>query len=83
MKEARQINCLSQEKAAQLLGYENGSKLSKVENCTSVTTVSLPLVINAAELYDVSTDYLLGFSDDWERDVIVRQENQLKNGLHD
>jgi transcriptional regulator with XRE-family HTH domain len=63
---ARELCNMSQVVAAQQLGYANPSKLSKVENATDTVSVPLWLIAQAARVYEVSTDYLLGFSDDWE-----------------
>ncbi len=66
LREARELCNLSQSVAAQRLGYANPSKLSKVEGATDTQSVPLWLIARAAQLYEVSADYLLGLSDDWE-----------------
>jgi transcriptional regulator with XRE-family HTH domain len=77
MKEARDICGYSQIKAAELLGYENSSKLAKIEGATDTNSVPLWLIIKAAHTYDVSIDFLFGMSNDWERDPVVSQQRQV------
>ena len=69
LKASRELNNLSLSEAAARLGYSNPSKLSKVENATDTNSVPLWLIRDAARLYDVSTEYLFGLSDDWETGV--------------
>lgn len=66
MKESRELCNLSLSEAARLLGYTNPSKLSKVENATDTLSVPFWLIPQAAKLYDVSTEFLFGLSDEWE-----------------
>lgn len=66
MKEARELCNMSQIAAAKLLGYANPSKLSKVELATDTNSVPLALIRRAAQVYDVSVDFLFGMTDDWE-----------------
>lgn len=77
MREARDLCGYTQIKAAKLLGYKNSSKLAKVEGATDTNTVPLWLIVKASSVYDVSTDFLFGFSDDWERDPVVSQQRQI------
>ena len=69
MREARELSNLSLSEAARRLGYANPSKLSKVENATDTNSVPLRLIRDAAELYDVSADYIFGLADDWETGI--------------
>lgn len=69
MREAREMNNFSLSEAARRLGYANPSKLSKVENATDTNSVPVFLIRDAAELYDVSADYIFGLADDWETGV--------------
>jgi transcriptional regulator with XRE-family HTH domain len=69
LKASRELCNLSLSEAARRLGYSNPSKLSKVENATDTNSVPLWLIRDAAELYDVSTDYLFGLADDWETGI--------------
>jgi len=69
LRASRELNNLSLSEAARRLGYSNPSKLSKVENATDTNSVPLRLIRDAARIYDVSTEYLFGLSDDWETGV--------------
>lgn len=69
MREARELLNMSQLEAAERLGYENSSKLAKIENASDTNSVPLALVMRAAQLYDVSVDFLFGLSEDWEPGV--------------
>ena len=69
LREARELNNLSQSEAARRLGYANPSKLSKLEAASDTNSVPLWLIAAAARLYCVSTDYIMGISDDWETGV--------------
>lgn len=66
LKSSRELSNLSLSEAARRLGYSNPSKLSKVENATDTNSVPLWLIRDAAQLYDVSTEFLFGLSEDWE-----------------
>lgn len=66
MRQARELCNLSQSEAARRMGYANPSKLSKVEAATDTNSVPLWLIAKAAEVYSVSSDYLLNLSEDWE-----------------
>lgn len=66
LKESRELCNLSLSEAARLLGYSNPSKLSKVENSTDTLSVPFWLIPAAAQLYDVSTEFLFGLTDEWE-----------------
>lgn len=66
LKASRVLCNLSLSEAARRLGYANPSKLSKVENATDTNSVPLWLIRDAAELYEVSTEYFFGLSDDWD-----------------
>ncbi|MEG3156843.1 helix-turn-helix domain-containing protein [Lysobacter zhanggongensis] len=69
MRQARELCNLSQSEAAKRLGYANPSKLSKVEAATDTNSVPLWLICGAASLYEVSVDFLFGFTDDFETGV--------------
>jgi transcriptional regulator with XRE-family HTH domain len=83
MKAAREVCGFSQIKAAELFGYENSSKLAKIENATDTNSIPLWLIVKAAKTYDVSIDFLFGLSDDWERDPVVSQQRQIGAWLFD
>lgn len=63
---ARALCGLTLQEAAERMGYTNPSGLYKVENTPS--SVQLWVIVKAAKVYEVSTDYLLGLTDDWEPD---------------
>jgi len=69
MKEAREMLNMSQLEAAQRLGYANSSKLAKIEHASDTNSIPLTVVQRAAQLYDVSVDFLFGLSEDWEPGV--------------
>jgi transcriptional regulator with XRE-family HTH domain len=77
MKEAREIAGFTQIQAAALLGYSNSSKLAKVELASDTNSVPLWLIPKAAIVYDVSTDFLFGISEDWERDPTVSNQRNI------
>ena len=66
LREARELCTMSQQRAAEALGYLNSSKLAKIEGASDTNSIPLPLITRAARLYDVSVDFLFGAADDWE-----------------
>ena len=81
MRHARELCNLSQSAAAKRLGYANPSKLSKVESATDTNSVPLWLIRKAAEVYEVSVDFLFGFTDDWEVGARMTQEREVSAWL--
>lgn len=81
MREARDLAAYSQIKAAKKMGYRNSSRLNKIECGTDVSSISVDTIIKAANIYNVSTDFLLGLSDDWERDAKIAQEIDISKYL--
>ena len=81
MKEARNLAGYSQSKAAEILGYKNSSKLSKVEQATDTNSIPLWLIQRAALVYEVSVDWLFGLSDDWEISHRMLQERNTEHWL--
>ncbi len=69
LKASRELCNLSLSEAARRLGYANPSKLSKVENASDTNSVPIRLIRDAARIYEVSTEYLFGLSDDFEAGV--------------
>ena len=69
LKASRELCNLSLSEAARRLGYANPSKLSKVENATDTNSVPIRLIRDAARIYEVSTEYLFGLSEEWETGV--------------
>lgn len=82
-REARELVPMTQLSAAEKLGFSNSSKLAKIENGMDTSTVHFYTIWKAAQLYNVSVDFLYGLSDDWERDPIVYQERQIGAWLHE
>ncbi|MBL1266141.1 helix-turn-helix domain-containing protein, partial [Methylomicrobium sp. RS1] len=81
MVQARELCGFSQKKAAKLLGYGNSSKLAKIEGATDTNSVPLWLIPKAAEVYEVSIDYLFGVSECWQREPIAAQEQHVEKWL--
>lgn len=78
---AREMNGLSGVEAAALLGYQNSSKLSKIEHVNDPETIPAFLPYKAAIVYQVSLDFLFGLSDDWQRDPVISQQCQIQRVL--
>jgi transcriptional regulator with XRE-family HTH domain len=71
MRQARELCGMGQKDAARRLGYKGSgsSRLNKIENCSDTLNIPNHIIVRAAKLYDVSTDFLFGLSDDWETDL--------------
>jgi transcriptional regulator with XRE-family HTH domain len=76
-REARELNNLQLTTAAKKLGYQNGSKLSKIENASDTLSIPTYILVRAAKLYGVSMDYLFGLTEDWDGDPLNRLQNQF------
>lgn len=81
LKEARELNNMSQQEAARLFGYRNSSKLSKMERAVNSKTVPLVVIAKAARIYQVSIDYLFGLSADWDTGARMTQERETSAWL--
>ena len=83
MKESRDLCNLTQQEAARLLGFgfENSSCLAKVELGTYTKSIDINLAIKAAQIYDVSLDFLFGLSGEWERDPVLTQQKNIEGWL--
>lgn len=81
MREAREMCNLSQTAAARRLGYANSTKLAKVENASDTNSVPLWLIVRAANLYDVSVDFLVGATEGFERDPMERDAISIHRWL--
>ncbi|KJV08023.1 helix-turn-helix domain-containing protein [Methylocucumis oryzae] len=68
LKFSREKNGISQEKAAATLGYRNSSQLSKIEKAVDSRLPPIEKLIEMATLYEVSIDFVLGQTDDWDID---------------
>jgi len=76
MKEARELCRLKLYEAAQLIGL-NTDKLEKIEGGTDFDAIPLSAIQRAAKIYDVSADFLLCISEDWEHDPVIRQQRDF------
>jgi transcriptional regulator with XRE-family HTH domain len=78
---ARKLNGLDQKEAAAKLDYKNSSQLSKIENGEAPLPKSL--LRKAAIAYGVSTDWLLGLSNEPERDPQVARTMGVMRAVHE
>jgi transcriptional regulator with XRE-family HTH domain len=81
LAEARQLCKLPRHVAADRLGISD-DLLAKIESGVDVETIPLKWVRQASLIFDVSVDYLFGFSDDWEVDPKIRQDRAFAAYLH-
>jgi transcriptional regulator with XRE-family HTH domain len=66
LKAARDLACLSTDEAARRLGIKSPSRLTRAEHPSHPKGITPQLLADAARVYGVSADYLLGRADDWE-----------------
>ena len=66
LKSARDLACLSTDEAARRLGIKSPSRLTRAEHSSYPKGITPQLLADAARVYGVSADYLLGRADDWE-----------------
>ena len=59
---------LSQIVAAKQIGYSNSTKLSKIETGKHSSQIPIWVLKRAAQVYDVSLDYLMGITESMERE---------------
>ncbi|MGZ4088826.1 MAG: helix-turn-helix domain-containing protein [Bacteroidia bacterium] len=76
LKEGRELCKHSLETAAQLIGI-SADDLRALEGDYSVYSIPLWLIHRAAQIYDVSVDYLFGMNADWENCAEVRLERDF------
>jgi transcriptional regulator with XRE-family HTH domain len=77
---ARNLNSLDQKEAAAKLGYKNSSQLSKVESGDAPLPKSL--LRKASLAYGVSSDWLLGLSNEPERDPQIAGQMAVMRAVH-
>ena len=77
LKLARELNQLSMQEAATRMGFANKASLSKFETAKHVAGIPLWVIAKAAEVYEVSADYLLGVTDDWQVAPRIRQSREV------
>lgn len=75
---ARNLNGLNQSDAAAQLGYRTSSQLSQWEQARRMAP--LTELISAAKLYRVSLDFLVGISDDPDRDPTTVERQEILTG---
>ena len=75
-KSREDLCCMNQGKAAQLIGISQ-KKLCVYEHCTDGVIPDITVIIKAAKIYNVSADYLLGLTDDFETDINIRNEREI------
>lgn len=70
LRESREMAGMSQKDSAKRLGYQNSSKLAKIEKGQGT---SIPLIVlrDAVIMYDVSLDYIFGVTATMERDDVA------------
>ena len=83
LRAARELSCFSQSDAAKLLGYQNSSKLSKIEKLMNSKNIPLAVLKKAADVYQVSLDYLFGRTDDWGTTSRQNQNREVSAWLFD
>ncbi len=66
LKSARDLACLSTDEAARRLGIKSPSRLTRAEHSSYPKGITPRLLADAARVYGVSADYLLGRADDWD-----------------
>jgi hypothetical protein len=72
---------LSLSAAAAMLGVDS-EFLKRLESGVDIENCPMFLIKRASELYDVSIDFIFGFSDDWENCAEVKFERQIGWALH-
>ncbi|OQK16735.1 hypothetical protein AU255_02170 [Methyloprofundus sedimenti] len=82
LMESRRLCLLNRRQAADLLGVDE-FYLGRLENALDADHVQLELIRRAAEVFDVSIDYLFGITDDWERDPVVCYERQVGQWMYE
>lgn len=74
LRAAREMCNLSQQTAAKRLGYNNPSRLCRLEKGLDNSSVPLWLILRAAQVYQVSVDWLFGTTDDCESGLTIDRE---------
>ncbi len=66
VKSARDLAGLSTAEAAKRLGIKSASRLTRAEHSSYPNGITPQLLADAARVYGVSADYILGRADDWK-----------------
>lgn len=82
LKIARELCSMSLAEAASRLGFSTQASLSKLETAKHVATIPLYLLADAARVYEVSTDYLLGITDELRQQARVQTSQDVTRWLH-
>lgn len=80
MVESRKINGWDQTEAAEKFGYKNSTQLSLIEQGKRLPPHEV--LIKASEIYGVSVDFLLGLSDEPERDPKAAERQAAMRHVH-
>lgn len=81
LKKARGLCQFSQKKAAELLDIDVDF-LKLIEISIGIDSIPLKLIHKASVIYDVSTDYLFGFSEDWENSEEVKHQRNIGHWVY-
>jgi transcriptional regulator with XRE-family HTH domain len=81
LAEARQLCKLPRHIAADRLGISD-KFLEQIESGVDVEAIPLKLIRLASLIFDVSVDFLLGYSNDWETDPKTRQDREFGAYIH-
>lgn len=81
LKEGRDLCRFTQKKAAELLGVD-AEFLKSIEIGLDIDSIPLGLIHKASIIYDVSTDYLFGFSEDWESSDEVKHQRNIGHWVY-
>ncbi len=82
LRNARELNGLSLSEAASRLGFESPSSVSKLENVRHITEIPLWFLMEAARVYEVSGDYLLGLTDEIGLQPRIKLDREVSGWLH-
>jgi hypothetical protein len=81
LTEARLLCKLPRHVAAERLGV-TVIDLERIETGVDIERIPLKVIRQASLIYDVSCDFLFGFSEDWEIDPKTRQDREFAAYLH-
>ena len=76
MRDSRDLCGYNIKESAGMLGVSK-ELLGRYESGVNIAFIPTSIISKAAQLYDVSTDYLFCLSDDWERDPVVLAQRQF------
>ena len=77
MKSARELCGYSLKQASEFLGYHHQKRLLEIETGTVYSSIPTWLIPKAAQLYDVSTDFLFGLIDEPSRILPIPEQTLL------